>query len=89
MIYNLAHNGNKLITFTIDGTTYQAIDGMTWEEWVNSEYNTRSFLLSGEGVYYKDPMIIYVAYQDISLVSKTETIRANYAYTRNPGGVVA
>ena len=38
MIYNLAHNGNKLITFTIDGTTYQAIDGMTWGEWINSEY---------------------------------------------------
>ena len=38
MIYNLAHNGNKLITFTINGTTYQAIDGMTWGEWVNSEY---------------------------------------------------
>lgn len=41
MIYNLAHNGNKLITFTIDGTTYQAIDGMTWGEWVNSIYNTK------------------------------------------------
>ena len=40
MIYNLAHNGNKLITFTIDGTTYQAIDGMTWGEWINSKYNT-------------------------------------------------
>lgn len=40
MIYNLAHNGNKLITFTIDGTTYQAIDGMTWEQWINSKYNT-------------------------------------------------
>ena len=38
MIYNLAHNGNKLITFTIDGTTYQAIDGMTWGEWINSKY---------------------------------------------------
>ena len=38
MIYNLAHNGNKLITFTIDGTTYQAIKGMTWGEWINSEY---------------------------------------------------
>lgn len=44
MIYNLAHNGNKLITFTIDGTTYQAIDGMTWEEWVNSTYNTKGYV---------------------------------------------
>lgn len=41
MIYNLAHNGNKLITFTIDDTTYQAMNGMTWGEWVNSIYNTK------------------------------------------------
>lgn len=40
MIYNLAHNGNKLITFTIDGTTYQAIDGMTWGEWIDSKYSS-------------------------------------------------
>ena len=40
MIYNLAHNGNKLITFTIDGTTYQAMNGMTWGEWVDSEYSS-------------------------------------------------
>ena len=44
MIYNLAHNGNKLITFTIDGTTYQAMNGMTWREWVDSEYNTDGFV---------------------------------------------
>lgn len=28
-----------LITFTIDGIEYQAEKGMTWEKWVNSEYN--------------------------------------------------
>lgn len=43
MIYNLAHDGIKLISFTIDGTTYQAMNGMTWGEWVNSEYNTGGF----------------------------------------------
>lgn len=31
----------KLITFTINKVTYQAIDGMTWGEWVNSIYNTK------------------------------------------------
>ena len=30
----------NLITFTIDGTEYQAVEGMTWEQWVNSDYNT-------------------------------------------------
>jgi hypothetical protein len=29
----------NLITFTIDGTEYQAEEGMTWGEWVDSEYN--------------------------------------------------
>lgn len=29
-----------LISFTIDGTSYQAEDGMTWEQWIASEYNT-------------------------------------------------
>ena len=28
-----------MITFTIDGTTYQAEEGMTWAEWVESPYN--------------------------------------------------
>ena len=30
------------ITFTIGDVEYQAIDGMTWEEWISSEYNTSS-----------------------------------------------
>lgn len=34
---------NNLITFTIDGTSYEAEDGMTWGEWCNSEYNTSGF----------------------------------------------
>lgn len=33
----------KPITFTIDGTEYQAEEGMTWGEWVESEYNTSTF----------------------------------------------
>lgn len=28
------------ISFTIGGTSYQAEEGMTWEDWVNSSYNT-------------------------------------------------
>ena len=36
---------NPLITFTIGSTTYQAEEGMTWTEWVNSSYNTGSFVI--------------------------------------------
>ena len=36
----------SLITFTIDETEYQAIDGMTWSQWVNSEYNTDGYKIN-------------------------------------------
>ena len=29
----------SIINFTIDGTSYQAEEGMTWAEWVESDYN--------------------------------------------------
>lgn len=33
----------RIINFTIDGTSYSAKYGMTWGEWVESEYNTGGF----------------------------------------------
>ena len=46
----LKANGTKqdataptLISFTIDGTTYQAEEGMTWEQWLDSNYNTQNY----------------------------------------------
>ena len=39
--YNVEFDdGATLQTFTIDGTEYQAKEGMTWAEWIESEYNT-------------------------------------------------
>lgn len=32
-----------LISFTIEGTSYQAEEGMTWVDWVASSYNTGGF----------------------------------------------
>jgi hypothetical protein len=41
-------NGSlSLITFTIAGTEYQAEEGMTWVDWVGSEYNTGQFIIQG------------------------------------------
>lgn len=75
MIYNLAHNGNKLITFTIAGTTYQAINGMTWGEWVNSEYNTGGFSISNNAVL-KDGYMI----QDSDYTRGTDIIDPSKTY---------
>lgn len=37
----------NLISFTIDGTSYQAEEGMTWEQWANSSYNTAGAYATG------------------------------------------
>ena len=35
------------MAFTIDGTSYQAEEGMTWEEWIKSSYNVDGFIIHG------------------------------------------
>ena len=41
--------GVELISFTIDGTSYQAESGMTWGEWCESSYNTDGYYTVGSG----------------------------------------
>ena len=43
------NNEVNLITFTIAGAEYQAEEGMTWGEWVDSEYNVISAFISADG----------------------------------------
>lgn len=38
-----AASGGGLITFFVNDVEYQAENGMTWEDWVNSEYNSGEF----------------------------------------------
>lgn len=56
-IYNGAHHSVVLISFKIEYqgniTTYGAVNGATWTEWVNSEYNTDGFYVDNNtGVIY-------------------------------------
>lgn len=44
-----------LISFTFGDTTYQAEEGMTWGEWVASEYNTDGFTQTSPGIYIYGP----------------------------------
>lgn len=41
---------NELITFTVDDVEYQAEEGMTWEDWVNSNYNIDLFTIEDDMV---------------------------------------
>lgn len=63
----------SLITFTIDETEYQAIDGMTWSQWVNSEYNTGNWENDGTAIIDSD----YYVVCDISV---NDIIIADHVY---------
>lgn len=40
IVFKPFDNTTSLITFTIDGISYNATPGMYWYEWLDSEYNT-------------------------------------------------
>lgn len=40
-------DSSNLITFTFEDTVYKAENGMTWEEWIDSEYNTWRYPTNG------------------------------------------
>lgn len=51
--YSTVDGTSNLINFKIDGVTYQAEEGMTWEEWVVSDYNTiGAYIENGDAIWY-------------------------------------
>lgn len=79
-------NTNTLITFTIAGTPYQAENGMTWSEWVNSSYNTLGLVNAGHEIN-NDGTTNYknLKYTDTTIVNPSDTIIVNYAYILSGG----
>ena len=79
----------SIISFTVDGTTYQAEEGMTWYEWSLSDYSDSysgmitelgnvytphgKFLFEGEGYTSSD-------YDSDAAVKGDESIIANHDY---------
>ena len=60
--------GGNLITFTIDETEYQAEEGMTWGEWVDSEYNTANYMFAQGNIWASASIIVRnIAPSDIIL----------------------
>ena len=62
---------SSVIEFTIDGIKFEAIEGMTWREWVNSEYNVDNYIL-GECImnsnvlkFYDGEFLVAVDSEDI------------------------
>lgn len=72
-----------LITFTVSGTSYQAEEGMTWGDWVDSSYNTGGFVLNTghENTIATDNTFGWLVNDSNGLnVYATTTIVAGYQY---------
>jgi len=58
-------SGPVIINFTIAGTAYQAEQGMTWAEWVNTSYNTGNWINKSGRINRKNSYV-YVRIKDSS-----------------------
>ncbi len=75
----------KLISFTLSyGTEFRAEEGMTWQEWVNSEYNTENFSVQYGTVRIGDTQYNdYVTYNGVR-VTPTDLIVDGGVYGTEP-----
>lgn len=60
--YSTVDSPKKIISFVVDGITYQAEEGMSWQEFISSPYNK-------DGLFTAD---VKVKYQDMLLYDETE-----------------
>lgn len=74
-----------LISFTVKGSgTYQADEGMTWAEWVDSSYNTDGFTVDSEGWVYTGDDFAVVGSEN-AYVDAANVIIAGETYDAEPG----
>lgn len=78
---NGVERGAKIISFTINNTTYQAEDGMTWRQWIESKYNTIGTITIGESrINNEGDALYYSAEQGPQTVKPDEVINTEYFY---------
>ena len=74
----------ELFSFYIDDTPYQAIVGMTWEEWTNSEYSPGHIGVEGDSIFSdkNKEYICYIGDDGMGYVTVTvnEEIIADMSY---------
>jgi hypothetical protein len=81
--------GATLINFTIGSTSYQAEEGMTWQQWVDSSYNTSNgvyFISDGYLKWTNGSVYGPTATSSSTNPKATDTPQANGVYTAKAGG---
>ena len=83
----------NIITFTINGTEYNAIEGMTWGKWVNSEYNIEKKYgleckeINGAVIFKLNSGGYYVSEASLGVLHGNDIIIANGSYTHQTSGI--
>lgn len=78
--YSLSHSCD-IITFTINSLEYQAKEGMTWGEWIESGYNTIGIKIREDGYVANSNNIAIVTDEDnIWELTATDAIIADFGY---------
>lgn len=73
---------NTPIVFYVNDVEYNAIEGMTWREWVDSEYNTANAIITGEFVYINNMTVFDNSIPNY--VNSNGHIENEYRYTLRP-----
>lgn len=67
----------KTISFTVDGTSYNAEDGMTWTQFVESTYNDGAFTCDETYARYNGKTLLF---DNRTIVKNGDTIIASHEY---------
>ena len=83
----------NIIPFTINGTEYNAIEGMTWGEWINSDYNVEEKYgleckeINGAVIFKLNSGGYYVSEASLGFLHGNDIIIANGSYIHQTSGI--
>ena len=83
---NLVYELNTIITFTIGGISYQAEEGMTWNEWVFSEYNDINVYTTSESYIVSNGTDSAICLENGTFVTLEDIIIKDYSYSQQLTG---
>jgi len=72
----------KIITFTIFGDEFTAYEGMTWEEWIGSTYNTIGCVVKDNYTFCSE----YLSVSGMGFINLSEVIEEGDSYIAVKGG---
>ena len=83
----------NIIPFTINGTEYNAVEGMTWGEWINSDYNVEEKYgleckeINGAVIFKLNSGGYYVSEASLGVLHGNDIIIVNGSYTHQTSGI--